>query len=62
MVIIMFYLGSLHNNISSFSEYLSSSGSEQQRLVEQMAAPDGPPVLFAIHKNLTVVVKKVKCE
>uniref|UniRef100_A0A6A7G1P4 Zinc finger FYVE domain-containing protein 16-like n=1 Tax=Hirondellea gigas TaxID=1518452 RepID=A0A6A7G1P4_9CRUS len=44
-------------------EYLSSDGNEelQQRLADQMAG-DGPPVLFAIHNNLTVVCKLVKLE
>ncbi|KAF2359595.1 Smad anchor for receptor activation Smad-binding domain [Trinorchestia longiramus] len=43
-------------------EYMSSEGSgQQQQLAEQMAG-DGPPVLFAVLKNLAVAVKLVKLD
>lgn len=41
---------------------MASDGSgQQERLAKQMAG-EGPPVLFAIHKNLSVAVKLVKLE
>uniref|UniRef100_A0A0P4W5A0 FYVE-type domain-containing protein n=1 Tax=Scylla olivacea TaxID=85551 RepID=A0A0P4W5A0_SCYOL len=42
-------------------EYVFEDNPDSSKLEEQMRG-DGPPVIFAIHKNLTVLVKLVKLE
>lgn len=42
-------------------EYVFEDNPDSAKLEEQMRG-DGPPVIFAVHKNLTVLVKLVKLE
>ncbi|XP_047499794.1 zinc finger FYVE domain-containing protein 9-like isoform X5 [Penaeus chinensis] len=42
-------------------EYVFEDNPDSSKLEEQMRG-DGPPVVFAVHKNLTVLVKMVKLE
>lgn len=43
------------------TEYVFEDNPDSSKLEEQMRG-DGPPVVFAVHKNLTVLVKMVKLE
>ncbi|XP_042216035.1 uncharacterized protein LOC121862108 isoform X6 [Homarus americanus] len=43
------------------SEYVFEDNPDSSKLEQQMKG-DGPPVVFAVHKNLTVLVKMVKLE
>lgn len=40
----------------------SSTVADSSTDLTQQLRGDGPPVAFALHKNLTVLVKLVKCE
>lgn len=43
------------------AEYVFEDNPDSGKLEQQMRG-DGPPVVFAVHKNLTVLVKMVKCK